>query len=243
MDFYSWGLALGRFSGILVRVHWTLLLWWLYQLNDVLNESENYPSQRVAILSWAIGVGLMFLSILVHEFGHCFAARKVGGDADEILMWPLGGLAFCHCPDYWKSHLVVAVGGPLVTLGIVGVSYPLLALWEHWSPAAKYTWYYWELYAVLFHWNLRILIFNLIPLYPMDGGRIFHACAWGIFSRQGGYAWGGHSRASLLTLQVSRLTAIIGILYGAYSRDTFWILIFLWALSGAERLKDNTGSF
>src|SRR5262245_16079929 len=133
MDFYSWGLALGRFSGILVRIHWTLLLYWLWQLDGNLRLFHDY--RTIGLTFWAISTVLMFLSILLHEFGHCFAARRVGGDADEILMWPLGGLAFCHCPDYWKSHLIVAVGGPLVTALIVAVSYPSFLLLEHYGPA------------------------------------------------------------------------------------------------------------
>lgn len=239
MDFYSWGVPLGRIAGILVRVHWTLIIYWLFKLDSVLRRVDEPRSQ--AFLGWALVVGLMFLSILLHEFGHAIAARRVGGGANEILMWPLGGLAFCHCPDFWKNHLIVAACGPLVTLGIVAVSYPAFTLMGHWFPDWTYNPYWGAAHYILVKWNLYILIFNLIPLYPMDGGRIFHACAWGIFSRQGGYVWGGHSRASLLTLQVSRVTGVLGILYGAYRRDPFWILIFLWALNGAERLKDDKG--
>jgi stage IV sporulation protein FB len=61
-------------------------------------------------------VVMVFFIILCHEFGHCFAARKVDGEADEILMWPLGGLAYCSPPHQPTAHLITALGGPLVNL-------------------------------------------------------------------------------------------------------------------------------
>src|SRR5687768_14584198 len=76
--------------------------------------------------SWqdaAMLMGLLFLSVLLHEFGHCFAARYMDGEADEILLWPLGGLAMCRSlPHTPLAHFVVAAGGPLVTLGLCLIS-------------------------------------------------------------------------------------------------------------------------
>src|SRR5260370_802763 len=65
----------------------------------------------------AMLMGLMFLSILIHEFGHCFAARFMDGESDEILMWPVGGLAFAKSlPHTWIANLVFAAGGPLMDM-------------------------------------------------------------------------------------------------------------------------------
>ena len=64
----------------------------------------------------AVILGLMFLSVLLHEFGHCFAARRVDGDADEILLWPLGGLARCDVPNTAWANFILAAGGPAVNL-------------------------------------------------------------------------------------------------------------------------------
>ena len=62
--------------------------------------------------------GLLFLSILLHEFGHCFAARSVDGDATEMLLWPLGGLAYCDVPHTPRANLITALGGPAVNLAL-----------------------------------------------------------------------------------------------------------------------------
>jgi Zn-dependent protease len=64
----------------------------------------------------AVVLGLMFISILLHEFGHCFAARRMDGEADEVVLWPLGGLARCDVPHTPWANFVTAAGGPLVNV-------------------------------------------------------------------------------------------------------------------------------
>ena len=237
-SFYSWGLPVGHVAGIRIRIHWMLLVWWAIQFNNWVLPATG-DTRKLALAVWAIGTLVVFLSILLHELGHCFAARRVGGDANEILLWPLGGLAFCRCPDDWKSNFFVAAGGPLVTLAIASVSYFVFGLLE--PHTEEMAWVSRVLVgqtaSLLIEWNIIILIFNLIPLYPLDGGRIFHALAWGYFSQRGGHAWGGYGRANLVTLWVSRVTAGVGIVYGLYEQSLMPAIIFLWALSGAESLK------
>src|SRR5947209_19260834 len=62
--------------------------------------------------------GFLVLSVLLHEFGHCFAARSVDGDATEVLLWPLGGLATCDVPHTPRANLITAIGGPAVNLAL-----------------------------------------------------------------------------------------------------------------------------
>jgi Zn-dependent protease len=235
-DIFSWGLPVGRVAGIPVRIHWLLLLFWVVELQDTLRSID--ADRRVVIMLWLAQVGLLFGSILLHELGHAFVARAVGGAAFEILLWPLGGLAFCQAPHRWREQLAVAAGGPLVTLGIVGVSalafhfggdylsslesLPAVAL----ASVAE---------QVLLEWNGYILVFNLIPLYPLDGGRIFHACVWGFFEWRG--AWGAHGRAVGLTLWVTRATAAAGIAYGIWQKNGMLIVIMFWAWLSAEQLR------
>ena len=241
MDFYSWGLNVGRIAGIRIRLHWILILWWALRLDDLLGRSRE--DRLLVIGIWALGVVLMFGSILLHELGHCFAARSTGGWASDILLWPLGGLAFCECPDFWKSHFFTAVAGPLVSAAIAGVSYAALlgarALFGD-ALTASYLVDFLVAYSagVLIKWNLMICIFNLLPIYPMDGGRIFHSLLWAYYSRGGGYAWGGYSLASRVTLHVSRVTAVLGIAYAVYfQRDLFLAGLFLWVLLQTESLR------
>jgi Zn-dependent protease len=248
-DFLSWGLRVGRVAGIEVRLHWTLFAFWLWRLHNVLGDDSPPEYRRVRILAWLLIVGLMFLSIFLHELGHCFAARRVGGYADQVLMWPLGGLAFCQCPNFWRAHLIVAAGGPVVTVAIMVLSYGGFLLADQLLVPARWAvsdaWFggtaellYKQARSTLVEWNLIILIFNLMPLYPMDGGRILHSSLWGYFSRQGGYAWGGHARASRITLVVSRVAGICGIAYAAWTQNLFLVVLFLWLMMGTETLRE-----
>ena len=246
-SFFSWGLPLGRVAGIHVKLHWTLLLFWLYDLDSLLRGVDS-SYRGLALGVWATMVGLMFASIFLHELGHCFAARRVGGSADEVLLWPLGGLAFCQCPDFPRSHLIVAAGGPAVTLMISAVSFagfylagyydnPLWFESRFLNDLLLHVWY------VLVYWNFVILIFNLIPLYPMDGGRIVHSLLWSFFSRRGGYVWSGHARASQITLWISVVTAVAGMAYAYHRQEQMLLFLFIWALFGALSLRQQGQEF
>ena len=225
---FSFSLPLGHIAGILVRLHWTLILLWLFRLNGYMKEFEG----RAALLLFAIHATALLGSILLHELGHAFAARRVGGRADEILLWPLGGLAFCDCPPNWRANLVVAAGGPLVTVLIVGSSALLFQIID-----AGRSPYLHAASVVLVQWNLFILFFNLIPLYPMDGGRIFHALAWAWFGRHGSHSLNGHAKASRLTIRVSWVTAAAGVALALYwDRPQVAVLLVLMVLeSGTLR--------
>src|SRR5205807_4989903 len=79
---------------------------------------------------WLIAAGLialLFLSVLLHEFGHCFGARFVDGDAHEILLWPLGGLAYVEVPHTPRANFITTLAGPLVNLLLCVISG--LVLW------------------------------------------------------------------------------------------------------------------
>jgi len=224
----SFSLPVGHIAGILVRIHWTLLVLWLFDLNSYMKVFEG----RAAVPAFAIHAAALFGSILLHELGHAFAARRVGGRADEILLWPLGGLAFCDCPPSWRANLIVAAGGPLVTVIIVGASALLFRVID---PGTNPYLHVAE--TVLVRWNTFILIFNLIPLYPMDGGRIFHALAWAWFGRHGAHPLNGHAKASRLTIRVSWVTAAAGIAFALHNdQPQIAVLLVLMVLeSGSLR--------
>ncbi|MFO0808052.1 MAG: DUF6576 domain-containing protein [Gemmataceae bacterium] len=107
----SWSFPIGRMFGINVRVHVILPLVMLGLILRVTSKDFGVPLADAAIV-----MALMFGSILLHEFGHCFAARSVDGDASEVLLWPLGGLAYCDLPHTAKAHLICALGGPAVNV-------------------------------------------------------------------------------------------------------------------------------
>jgi stage IV sporulation protein FB len=107
----NWALPIFRLFGITVKLH---VLYILVTLGVFLRVLTKQPDQW---FDYAMTMIVMvFVIILCHEFGHCFAARRVNGEADEILIWPLGGLAFCKPPMQPGAHFLTTAGGPFVNL-------------------------------------------------------------------------------------------------------------------------------
>src|SRR5262245_22582087 len=126
-DPLTWSLPFGRLFGILVRVH---ILFPIIALGLILRaggEKSGLPAG--AWKDVAVVMALLFVSVLLHELGHCFAARRVGGEAQEVLLWPLGGLAFVELPHQARAHFLTAGAGPLVNVLIcVGCALLLLVV-------------------------------------------------------------------------------------------------------------------
>src|SRR5690606_8066625 len=104
----SWSLPLYRLWGIQVRLHLLFIIFVAAEL--VRGASAGYFGHSAMAMLGLFGL------VLLHEYGHSFACRRVGGDADEILLWPLGGLAYCAPPHNWKANLVTTLGGPAVNV-------------------------------------------------------------------------------------------------------------------------------
>lgn len=195
-DALSWSLPIGRYFGINVRVHLTFFLISIPAILRVYAKAPGYVLDAIAIQL------LFFVSVLLHEFGHCFAARYVDGDADEILMWPLGGLASCQIPNTPRANFITTAGGPAVNvilcllsaggLAIFGLIPPLNPLW-HPIPVAREDALYqfssgqwvndlsWValLFARLFYVNWLLFWFNMVLIgFPLDGGRLVQAFLW-----------------------------------------------------------------
>lgn len=191
MNILGYSLPIGRVFGITIRVHVLLFLLLYYELS--LQKGE-------LLFALAVLLGTYFC-ILLHEFGHSLAARFGGGDSDEIILWPLGGLAWCRSVHHPMAHLITTAAGPLVTLIIWLVLAATAALVpETWLDGYAR----WFVLALAFQ-NKRLLLFNLIPAFPMDGGRILHSLLW--------YRL-GLGRAAHVVVIVSRCIAVVGIIVG-----------------------------
>src|SRR6187200_3115228 len=159
-----------RFAGIDVFLHFSWFFVALYQLTS---QSHGYRSSIFALYEYLA----LFLIVLLHEFGHAFACRQVGGIADRILLWPFGGIAFVRPPHRPGAELWSIVAGPLVNV----ILFPILfgARLLFWSTGLGYSMP--DVYLLL-AWigniNLFILIFNLMPVYPLDGGQILRSLLW-----------------------------------------------------------------
>lgn len=123
-DPFFWSIPLGRIFGISVRVH---VLFPVVALAMILRVAFMKHVVQGSWIDVAVLTGLFFVSVLCHEFGHCFAARWVDGDATEIMMWPLGGLASVDLPHEPRSHFITAAGGPATNLFFCAIFALLLA--------------------------------------------------------------------------------------------------------------------
>lgn len=172
---------------------------------------------------------VLFGIVLLHEFGHCFAARKMGGEASDVLLGPLGGLAFVDAPNRPLPQLVTAVGGPAVNVIICALTYAGMRLDLALIPHAHFTlnplfaggiYFY---LAWIFDISLALLIFNLLPIYPLDGGRILQTLLW--FKLR-------FYRASMITSIVGMIGSVLMFMYGiAFWNSWYGILLICIAVS------------
>ena len=119
----------------------------------------------------------LFVLVTMHEFGHALACRQVGGQAERIVLWPLGGIAFVSPPPRAGAMLWSIAAGPMVNLLLL----PILTYAQHAAGRAGWVNTNVDAYLVLLWlWriNLMLLLFNLLPIYPLDGGQIVRALLW-----------------------------------------------------------------
>jgi Zn-dependent protease/CBS domain-containing protein len=175
--------TIGRLGGVEVRLHWSLLAVFaliVWTLADGVFPSQNPGLSDGAYLTAAIVAALLFLaSILLHELGHSWVARREGIEVDSITLWIFGGVA--QFKDRFASagaEFRVAVSGPLISIGL-GVLFILVAIAG--LPSAVDGAAAWLGYI-----NLILAAFNLLPASPLDGGRVLHAALW---RAKGDFAW------------------------------------------------------
>jgi len=162
-----------RFSGVDVFLHWS---WFLVAILEINGRARSYSSFAWNVMEYL----LLFLIVLVHEFGHALACRQVGGAANRIVLWPLGGVAFVNPPPRPGATLWSIAAGPLVNVVLLAVLVPIGLFtrsfgWEH-SDAYR-------LLQAAQLINLGLLMFNLLPIYPLDGGQILRSLLWFVLGR------------------------------------------------------------
>jgi Zn-dependent protease len=159
-----------RVAGIRVYLHFT---WFIVAVLEVTRFAHRYHNPIWAVFEY---LGL-FGIVLLHEFGHALACRQTGGQADTIVLWPLGGIAFVKPPPRPGAYLWSIAAGPLVN----AVLFPLLTLLAvavarlHWRTVHPD---FYNFVVTIFLINGVLLFFNLIPVYPLDGGQIVRGLLW-----------------------------------------------------------------
>lgn len=166
----SGSLPLFRLLGVRVYLHWW---WFVFAAFEIALRSRAYSSY-----TWNIAEYLaLFLIVLLHEYGHALACRQTGGKADEIILWPLGGVAFVRPPPRPGAELWSIAAGPLVNVVLVPVIFGLI--WARtglgWGAGSAD---YRQFLQALFWINSGLLAFNLLPVYPLDGGQILRSLLW-----------------------------------------------------------------
>jgi Zn-dependent protease/CBS domain-containing protein len=177
-------IRLGRIAGIEFGINWSWLVVFaliVWTLASGIFPSTNPGLSKGTHISMAIVAALFFfLSILLHEFGHALQARREGIEIDGITLWLFGGVAqFKGSFRTAGSEFRVAIAGPLVSL-LLGAVFVLIALINGIPSAVD------GVVSWLGYINLSLLVFNLIPAPPLDGGRVLHAALWRL---RGDFVW------------------------------------------------------
>src|ERR1700691_4100088 len=166
----SGSIRLFRIFGIDVFLHWSWFLLAYYEINA---RKGDYSS-----IGWNVAEYLgLFLIVTIHEFGHALACRQVGGEANRIVLWPLGGVAYVSPPQRPGATLWSIAAGPLVNVVLAPVLFAAAmggqALgWADTMP--DFANFLWAVFAI----DVGLLLFNIMPIYPLDGGQILRSLLW-----------------------------------------------------------------
>jgi len=218
----GWSIPLGTVKGTAIRLHLTFLL--LLAWFAAVSYAEGGRASALARVSFLL---LLFLCVTLHEFGHILAARRFGVRTREILLLPIGGMARMErIPERPRDELLVALSGPAVTIAIALVL--VLAFGGLPDPEAVFSGVTpRDLLGQLAYANLSLLAFNLLPVFPLDGGRVLRAL---LASKL------GHSRGTEIAAVIGRAAAIILGLVGLAAGNVILVLIavFIFFAAGAE---------
>ncbi|GJD99858.1 site-2 protease family protein [Methylobacterium isbiliense] len=175
----GWSLPLGTVKGTVIRVHITFLLFLAW-----IGAAAYARGGQESALQSVLYIVLLFLCVLLHEFGHVFAARRYGVRTPDITLLPIGGVARLErIPEDPRQELVIALAGPAVNVAIAAGLFLLLGGLK---PGMEVDNPGIGLFERLLWVNLFLVVFNLIPAFPMDGGRVLRA----VLAHRLGYARG-----------------------------------------------------
>jgi Zn-dependent protease len=166
----SWSINLFRIRGIRISLHWLfpiLLAWAAY---------EGWQEDGTTGALWSAATIIVFFScVVLHELGHSLTAMRFGVHVRQILLTPIGGIAqFDQIPRRPSQELLITIAGPLVNFAIAGILWCIVDFPSGWTSDGA-TESLADFLRVLLRWNLGVGLFNLIPAFPMDGGRILRA--------------------------------------------------------------------
>jgi Zn-dependent protease len=215
----KWVYTIARIGGTDVKVHLTFVLflvWWA-----VSGYQEAGSAGAFAAAFWLVAV---FGCILLHEFGHITMARRFGVRTPDVILLPIGGVARLErIPDEPKQELLIALAGPAVTAAIAAILYAIIRLsgddagLGDLDPTRPFL-------SLLMNVNVYLLLFNLIPAFPMDGGRVLRAL---LASRM------GLVRGTRVAAMLGQALAVLGGLYAVTTGHPLAVLVAFFVFLGA----------
>jgi Zn-dependent protease/CBS domain-containing protein len=236
MSMRSWSIPIGRLFGVEIRVHLTFLFLLVFVWG-----TEAATQDPTAALRGLGLVGIIFGSVILHELGHALVARGSGIPAKAIILLPIGGVTIldeAHAvPDpinAWKRDIRIAVAGPLVNLLIAGGSaLVLLTVMPGFPLFAKPLVHVSALLRSLVWANVYLGLFNLLPAYPMDGGRVLRA----VFSRRMDLV-----QATQRAVRIGHVFSVMFMMVGMLVSNWWLVMIGFFLFVGAQ-LEERSAMF
>lgn len=225
--FEKGALSVGRYFDIPVKIHWSfgyIIFYVIY-----IGYTDN---MGVAGALWfGVYILSLFLCVILHEYGHALAARKYGIKTVDIILTPLGGIArLMKMPDKPKQELVVALAGPAVNVVIAALIFVVMYYGLNLNPMAvdenlyNFDGHPERFFSALMLTNIILLIFNLLPVFPMDGGRVLRALL--------AMKW-KKVTATLIAARIGQAFSLVFIGFGLYTGNFILALIGIFIFQGA----------
>jgi Zn-dependent protease len=230
----KWQWKLGRFAGIDVYVHATFLLLIAWVGYSHWLENRNWGE----VVSGILFILALFLCVVLHEYGHALTAQKYGIKTRDITLYPIGGVARLErMPDKPIEELWVALMGPAVNVVIAVILFAYLSLTNGLVPLNQLSIASGSFAERLLMVNISLVLFNIIPAFPMDGGRVLRA----LLAMRMDYV-----RATQIAANIGQGIAFIFGFIGLFSNAfLLFIALFVWIGASQEasmvQMRDSIG--
>jgi len=236
------GIRIGSVFGIPIKLDLTFLLVlplfaWLIGsdvanlatvLNDMLGATMPVDALTAGSMRWVLGAAAatgLFVCVLLHEFGHSLTAMRYGYRIESITLWLFGGVArFEEMPEDWKQEFTIAVAGPIVSVALGVLSYAAFRIVPGALPTVQFV------LAYLALTNIALAVFNMLPGFPMDGGRVLRA----LLARTR-----PHARATQIAAEVGKVFAVVLAIVGLFA-NLFLVALAFFIYIGASSEAQQT---